>query len=103
MPKLFRNNSPGTLTRKQATALMKERIGAQSGGGAGHDVSNEPRVPKGSGDESGQWTRVGSAADLGPQATLHPKTVVTCRVWCSPCLRSGRGIALSLTTTAMET
>ncbi len=46
MPPLFRNNSPGALTRKQATALMKERLSAQNGGGAGHDVSNEPRVPK---------------------------------------------------------
>lgn len=40
MPTLFRNNSPGALTRKQAAALMKERLSAQSGGGAGHDVSN---------------------------------------------------------------
>ena len=62
MSRLFRNDSPGALTREQAVALMKERIAAQAGGGPGHDVSREPRVPKGSGDESGEWTTGGSAS-----------------------------------------
>lgn len=48
-------------------------------GGRGHDVSNEPRVPKGRGDTSGEWTRAPSRSSAGTPtkdiASMHEATV----------------------------
>lgn len=41
----------------------------------GHDVSDEPRVPKGNGDTSGQWT----ARNSGPAAGRSNKSIASAR------------------------
>ena len=38
--------------------------------GRGHDVSNEPRVPKGHGNESGEWTSSAGGGDSGREPTV---------------------------------
>lgn len=44
---------------------------AQGSSGRGHDVSNEPRVPKGSGDKSGEWTTAGGSMSERRKGPVH--------------------------------
>ncbi len=73
MPPIFRNSSSGSLTRAQAVALMKERQAAQNSGAPSHDVSNEPRIPKGSGQESGEWTKDGATSKTGGEREISTR------------------------------
>ena len=61
--------------------------------GHGHDVSNEPRVPKGNGKQSGEWTRgqsnPNSEAPATAKASVHGRTVTIIRSDGTVEIRSG--------------
>src|SRR5581483_11024112 len=44
----------------------------------GHDVSDQPRVPAGNGDESGRWTKESEGAPVGmEEITIHGRPPLT--------------------------
>lgn len=60
------SNRKNLSQRADEIVAFLDQNPADTGKKGGHDVSNQPRVPKGSGDKSGEWTRAGSGAATQP-------------------------------------